>query len=79
MEEEREALEAVYDTDFEADGSTWRVRLPELNAVLILRLGGGYPESQPPSPSLEFDPWPKGGDAFARRVTQESTLHYTSL
>ena len=32
---------------------------------------GGYPESQPPSPSLEFDPWPKGGDAFARRVTQE--------
>ncbi|CAE7818666.1 RNR1, partial [Symbiodinium necroappetens] len=71
MEEEREALEAVYDTDFEADGSTWRVRLPELNAVLILRLGGGYPESQPPSPSLEFDPWPKGGDAFARRVTQD--------
>jgi len=77
MDDEREALEAIYQEDFENcadpnDGLTlWRIRLTEHGAILILKLPEGYPDSAAPLPAFEFDPWPPGGAAFSQRMKTE--------
>lgn len=77
MDDEKEALEAIYETDFEArvdprDGRpSWRISLAGHGATFIVKLPPGYPESEAPAPGLEFDQWPVGGDAFAQRMVAE--------
>jgi len=78
MDDEREAVEAIYGEDFEArphprDGCPcWRIQLPDPRCRLALKFPKeGYPEREAPTLALEFDAWPAGADAFTARMSQE--------
>eukprot|EP00913_Durusdinium_trenchii_P009932 g9321.t2 len=62
---------AIYQEDFEATEGAWRIRLPDYGCTLKVQLDAQYPEKAPPVPALEFEPWPAGGDAFAKRMEEE--------
>jgi len=77
MDDERDALAASYLDDFQVlvhprtGRPQWRIALGEYGVALLVDLPEGYPTSQAPSMSLEFDAWPAGGDAFAERMSGE--------
>eukprot|EP00438_Fugacium_kawagutii_P016519 Skav222457 [mRNA] locus=scaffold3319:151576:152598:+ [translate_table: standard] len=72
MDDERDALEAIYQDEFEILGDgTWRIGLPEHDCKVKIKLDPTYPDGAAPIPALEFDPWPVHGDALARQMEME--------
>lgn len=72
MDDEKDALEAIYQEEFEilADG-TWRIGLPEHGCKVKVKVDSRYPDQAAPKAALEFDPWPAHGTAFAQRMEME--------
>lgn len=44
MDDEKDALEAIYQEDFEATEGAWRIRLPDYGCTLKVQLDAQYPE-----------------------------------
>eukprot|EP00931_Biecheleriopsis_adriatica_P029429 TRINITY_DN17469_c0_g1_i3.p1 TRINITY_DN17469_c0_g1~~TRINITY_DN17469_c0_g1_i3.p1 ORF type:complete len:299 (-),score=48.19 TRINITY_DN17469_c0_g1_i3:64-960(-) len=74
MDDAREALEAIFQDEFEAQENThegtaqWKISLRELGVVVIADLTEDYPGEVPPNLRLEFDSWPVDGDTFVQNL-----------
>lgn len=73
VEEEREALTAIYEgafTEVQAS-SVWKVVIADCGASLVVRLPADYPHGGAPEPRLEFEDARDGGHELAASVAAE--------